>query len=369
MACGAPVITSDNSGMKEIAGDAAVLIDPLDVAGMTEALVHVAEDESRRAEMSVRGLARSAQFSWESTARLTLDVYREAAECVSKIPKAGASAIEIQDAIHKTVQYSQMFQYPLTPDQLRERLFDVRVDERSFDAVLKTIRYKPDPDLLALRAAREKLSDQAIHKIQPHLETLAAMPFVRMIAFSGSTAHRNMTNAEDIDLFMIVEKGKAWAVFLIAVLWAKAKGIRKKLCMNYIITGAAMHLMEQDLFTAQQVAALKPIYGKAVYDDFIQANSFVRRRFPNFDPSMHRGMYPEIQTPSWKRLLERFLHMGPIQLLEGVSRLGMGWYLSRKINADSDVRLDRYRLKLHLHSHKQPVLDSVGETCGPFVQQ
>jgi glycosyltransferase involved in cell wall biosynthesis len=359
MACGAPVITSDNSGMKEIAGDAAILIDPLDVRDMTEALTRVAEDESLRAQMSVRGLSRAAQFSWESTARSTLDVYHEASGSLSRKLKAKPSVAEIQDAVEKTVQYAQLFQYPLMPDEIRERLFEVCVDERSFNVVMRSIRYRPDPHLLALRAERERLSDDAIRDVEPQLRTLASIPFVRMIAFSGSTAHRNMTNAEDIDLFMIVEKGKAWAVFLVAVLWAKAKGIRKKLCMNYIITDAALHLVEQDAFTAQQVAALKPIYGKSVYDRFVEANPFVERWFPNFDPSMHRGAYPEIPTSSWKRRLETLLRIGAIQIVEGVSRVGMRWHLSRKIGRTSDVQLDRHRLKLHLQSHKQSILDSV----------
>ena len=269
-----------------------------------------------------------------------------------------ASCTSVTDAIQRTLEYSNLFQYPLTKEELRERLFDVRVDDHSFEAALKSFQYEPDPALVALRAARQKISDQAIQEARRGLRTLASLPFVRMIAFSGSTAHRNMTTTEDVDLFMIVEDGKVWAVFLVAMVWAKLKGLRKKLCMNYLLSDGAMALWEQDAFTAQQAASLKPIYGKTVYDRFIDANPFVSLRFPNFNPSSHRDVYPEIQAAGSKRLLERILNFGAAQVIERFSRLVLGWYLARKINPFSDVRLDPHRLKLHLHSHKQQVLDS-----------
>ena len=78
MACGAPVITSDNSSMKEIAQDAAVLVNPRNVREITDALVSLADDERLRRSLSRRGLARAAEFSWEKTARLTLEAYCDA---------------------------------------------------------------------------------------------------------------------------------------------------------------------------------------------------------------------------------------------------------------------------------------------------
>jgi hypothetical protein len=250
-----------------------------------------------------------------------------------------------------------LFQYPLSADELRERLFEVRIDEKTFDAALKSLGYEPDPKLIATRMEREKVTARAIQEVRPHLRTLAWMPFVRMIAFSGSTAHGNMTTTEDVDLFIVVEDGKLWAMFLWAVLWAKAKGLRKRLCMNYLISDAALPLFEHDVFTAQQAASLKPIYGKVVYDRFIAANPFITRCFPNFEPLSHREAFAEIEPRKSKRWVETVLRFGTIQVLERFSRFVLGRYLRRKIRADSDVQLDRRRLKLHLHSHKQAVLD------------
>ena len=62
----------------------------------------------------------------------------------------------------------------------------------------------------------------------------------------------------------------------------------------------ARHLRERGV----AVAALKPIYGKNVYDRFVSANPFVSRRFPNFNPSCHRDAYDEIRHSGPKRLFE-----------------------------------------------------------------
>jgi glycosyltransferase involved in cell wall biosynthesis len=73
MAAGAPVLTSDRSSMPEVAGDAAVLVDPTDVSAIRGGLARLLGDEALRATLSLRGRERAAQFTWERTARLTVE--------------------------------------------------------------------------------------------------------------------------------------------------------------------------------------------------------------------------------------------------------------------------------------------------------
>ena len=78
MARGVPVVTSTTPACAEVAGDAALLVDPLDVAGLADALARALTDEALRADLSRRGLERAAGYSWQATARATLDAYRDA---------------------------------------------------------------------------------------------------------------------------------------------------------------------------------------------------------------------------------------------------------------------------------------------------
>jgi glycosyltransferase involved in cell wall biosynthesis len=68
MACGCPVLTSDVPVLREVAGGAADLIDPLDVASIAAGLEVLVTDDARRASLVERGFARAAQFSWARTA-------------------------------------------------------------------------------------------------------------------------------------------------------------------------------------------------------------------------------------------------------------------------------------------------------------
>jgi glycosyltransferase involved in cell wall biosynthesis len=75
MACGTPVVTSNNSALREVCGDAAHLVDPLDEESLAEGMLQLLGSAERRAELSQRGLKRAARFSWRETARQTRAVY------------------------------------------------------------------------------------------------------------------------------------------------------------------------------------------------------------------------------------------------------------------------------------------------------
>jgi glycosyltransferase involved in cell wall biosynthesis len=77
MAHGLPVLTSNRSALPEVAGDAAFLVDPLDVASLTDGLIRLTEDQPLRQNLAQQGLARSAGFTWERAVEETWTIYRE----------------------------------------------------------------------------------------------------------------------------------------------------------------------------------------------------------------------------------------------------------------------------------------------------
>ena len=78
MACGTPVVCSNTSSLPEIVGEAALTFDPHDVTEMAAKIEEALHDEALREEMREEGLQQAAKFSWEETARETLDLYRRA---------------------------------------------------------------------------------------------------------------------------------------------------------------------------------------------------------------------------------------------------------------------------------------------------
>ncbi len=75
MVCGSPVVTSDISSMPEVAGKAAVLVDPLEVESISHGITRAIRNKE---ELVKKGFKQAAKFSWEKTAKGTLDIYRQA---------------------------------------------------------------------------------------------------------------------------------------------------------------------------------------------------------------------------------------------------------------------------------------------------
>jgi glycosyltransferase involved in cell wall biosynthesis len=75
MAAGCPVITSTTSALPEVAGNAALLVDPLNAQEIATAMRQVLQDEDLRTRMIHDGHSRASSFSWEETARLTREIY------------------------------------------------------------------------------------------------------------------------------------------------------------------------------------------------------------------------------------------------------------------------------------------------------
>ena len=77
MACGVPVITSNTSSMPEVAGEAALIIDPYNPEEITGALISLTSNQEQRDSLIGKGFLQAAKFSWRSMAENVLQIYRE----------------------------------------------------------------------------------------------------------------------------------------------------------------------------------------------------------------------------------------------------------------------------------------------------
>ncbi len=77
MRCGTPVVTSNLSSLPEVAGDAAILVDPYDVEAIASAMQRALTDPALAQDLQRRGLEWSEGFTWERTARQTLALYQK----------------------------------------------------------------------------------------------------------------------------------------------------------------------------------------------------------------------------------------------------------------------------------------------------
>jgi hypothetical protein len=193
------------------------------------------------------------------------------------------------------------------------------------------------------------------------------MPFVRMVALSGSLAHLNAEASADLDCFVITAPHRVWSVTLSLLVIARLFGWRRRLCLNYVISEEALRVEPADLFSANQIIHLRPILGDDVFARFVDANPFVREIYPNFEvgqanrPTHLRQGYGG-RAGHWtlKSMLEGALALGLAPAAERLARAIYGWHLNRRAaswQSRDQVRLEAECLKLHTSSHRAAALE------------
>jgi len=278
-------------------------------------------------------------------------------------------------AVLGAVIYASLFDYPLAPAQLETSLIGVRADAatierwwRDSDLLQAAIEHRDGlyflagrSDLVRTRSRREALSRELLDRDRRILSLVAHMPFVRMVALSGSLAHLNAEGAADLDLFVITAPHRVWSVTVVTLVLAKLLGWRQRVCMNYVISERALAIEPCDLFSANQIIHLRPVMGHAVFAHFVKSNSFVRNIYPNFElPGGPKPQAPHLRQgyggqASPKSLIERALSLGPAQIAERAARWLYGWHLRRHSanwQSRDQVRLEAECLKLHTSSHR-----------------
>jgi hypothetical protein len=207
------------------------------------------------------------------------------------------------------------------------------------------------------RGERERTSRDLLRTLAAPLAVITRLPFVRMVALSGSLAHLNGDADADLDLFMITSPRRVWTTTVIALALARLGGWRRRLCLNYVISERALWIAPADLFSANQIVHLRPLVGQRTYESFLEANRFVARFYPNFEPRRARV---DRSRPAALRLLERLMDWTIAPALEAVCRTVYRTHLRNRAHtwtSRDQVRLDPECLKLHTTSHRHDVME------------
>jgi hypothetical protein len=299
-----------------------------------------------------------------------------------RFPDAALTAEE--QSIVRSVLYASLFEYPLTLAQLRQTLIGTALTPTEIlstyagSAALQSAIDHRDgfffprgqDDLVAKRRVREQRSREFLRRHRVLLSLVAAMPYVRMVALSGSVAHLNLEGEGDLDLFIVTRGRHVWSATVGVVVLAKLLGRRRTVCANFTIADSQLSLDQQDLFAANQIIHLKPLIGMDVYRRFLAANPFVARFYPNFHRSDWNTLpfHRRRRLGMLKRTVERVMWL-PSLAVEAFCRSAYRRYLLRRAGSwqsPEQVRLEDDCLKLHTQSHRRTVLDRFEQAAREF---
>lgn len=290
-------------------------------------------------------------------------------------------------AIARTVIYASLFDYPLTLEQLHASLIASPLSAAQILAAYDTspplqriVEHREGfffpagrGDLVAERRRREARSRAFLEQHARTLRLICALPFTRMVALSGSIAHLNLEDGGDMDLFIVTRGHRVWTVTVAMIVLTRLLGVRRVMCVNFVMSDTHLGIEQQDLFTANQVLHLKPLIGTEVLEGFVAANPFVKRFYPNrpAETSIDFLLPPSALRSALKTAMESVLGL-VAPLVEGLCRRAYLWHLHRKSQSwqsPEQVRLQADYLKLHTRSHRHTVLERFDERVDEALGQ
>lgn len=289
-------------------------------------------------------------------------------------------------AILRTILYGDVFNYPMTLDEIHHFLISDRPIPRTTiehamtnSTALKALLHQADgyitlearADLIPKRIARLEAARRMWDSAQVYAAWLARLPFVRMVALTGSLAMHNPAHGDDdYDYMLITARHRVWTARALAILlvkWGQRRGIT--ICPNFVLAEDRLEQDRCDLFVAHEVMQMIPLYGDAVYHDLLHANTWTLAHLPNAARPFHRA--PEYHPqPAWqwlKTTLERLLTGGIGDRLEA-------WEYQRKLRRfspslqtpHSAAKLDSSQVKGHFQDHGHRILGEYQERLARY---
>ena len=198
----------------------------------------------------------------------------------------------LERAILETLAYSDMFDYPLRLEELYRFLTvsasikELKLCVNKFDQVGSLYGYyflKGREQIVTFRMRREQISRRAFERAILYGRILGMLPFVRMVAMTGSLAMHNCDETGDYDYMLVTKTGRVWLARAFALLLNRiARLFGETICPNLIISEKVLRWPTRNLYTAREICQMVFISGEDTLINMRIANLWLVDYFPNF---------------------------------------------------------------------------------------
>ncbi|MFC1732935.1 hypothetical protein ACFL6I_21760 [candidate division KSB1 bacterium] len=204
--------------------------------------------------------------------------------------------MSIQKSILQTIAFFDLFDFPLTAEEIKEYLYNSKnpIHIKEIKGTLEEIEnvekihdyyvLKGRGNLIDLRKSRKFIAEKFWVRVRQYCQYVVQVPFVEMVAVCNNLAYDNPTELSDIDLFIVIKEGRMWIARLWISLILQFFGVRRhgnkiagRFCLSFFVTPKKLNmetllLKPEDPYMAYWTRLLMPIYGKKMYQEFIEAN-------------------------------------------------------------------------------------------------
>jgi hypothetical protein len=285
------------------------------------------------------------------------------------------SSENLLHSVFQTLAYADIFDYPFTAQEVYRYIPSGGATAEEIDRALSNKTFFTQVgDYFTLRG-REKIAETRKQRatIAARLwpkairygRIIARLPFVRMVAVTGSLAMDNTQADQDIDYMIITAPGHLWACRALSLLvarWAKLEGV--KLCPNYLVTTNALTFKERSLYVAHELAQMVPLSGLDIYREIRSLNLWIHEFLPNalLEPELLHDLKPKEGSSFFQKALEVPFRLPFVTWLEK-------WEMGRKIERltrEQSSSIESYFsadiCKGHIDRHKQKTENAIAET-------
>ncbi len=246
-----------------------------------------------------------------------------------------------KQAVLKTLIYSDIFNYPLTAEQLHRRLIvgadpcvrpgqtrgfvptnvksilDQLVSEGRVGKQGKYYFLPGQEEIVQLRKKREKYSGEKMKIARQTANLIKFIPTVKFVGVTGSVGAGNAQKKDDIDLMIVSSSGWLWTTRLLVTILVGLLGrrrrpndkqVRNKICLNLFVDQCRLDVFDRNLFTAYELILLKPLVNRGnTYEKLLSANSWVKNYLPNAMETNYTRYQDVNYSPRSRTIVEKGL--------------------------------------------------------------
>ncbi len=222
-----------------------------------------------------------------------------------------------RSAVVLTLAYFSLFKHPLreaellefihffaiSPEEGRAAISDL-VNRGILESSEGVIFLKGDSELAGVRTERERRAEEWRPRVSRSIKSLSCLPFIRGLFISGSLSKGTQDLNGDIDFLVVTAPNRLWTVQFFATLLMKLlpASLRRCYCVNYFLSQDQLTIPDRTLFSATEIAFLKPVMGREVCTRFFEQNTWIRAFYPN--RSVPEGPVLDSKASTFQRMLE-----------------------------------------------------------------
>jgi hypothetical protein len=245
----------------------------------------------------------------------------------------------LRRAVMLTLLYADLFDYPLTREEIHRYLIGETASEARLGELLdhdgelqERVQRTDDwfhlvgrADLIQVRRARSKASAQLWPAARRYARAIARLPFVRLVAITGALAMDNAGRRGDIDLFILVSPGRLWICRLLVIALVRlAESAGHTLCPNFLLAADRLTLAQRNIFTAHELVQMRPLERNPWWTALLDANAWARDLLPTAFTAARAAAETPTREPPLTRVAEGLL---ATPLFDPVER----WEMRRKV--------------------------------------